>query len=509
LRAGKGSRAGRTLTGLLLLSLLEGATSSLAGAEDDPPAAPPPAPPEEQVLLIDSVGHLVAVPASRLPKGLLPPPDIGLGKQSPGPVSGGHQPTEVEQRLDAGRRPGFELFPGAPPKLASYLAGVDEEGNTAVRPGPLVEIAPLESIVQQGKYRLSGGGFRYSLSQAMVYSALGGATTGATSLAFYGFDFVGKWAIYGDRSAGTAGWISAQIEAKSGLGTAGATQSARTSLASVTSPMGAWSGREGFRIPELAWQQSLRNGEVVLLGGMVSQGNYLDGNAYANTARGQFLNSALIDTMVMPLPNYAFGLNVQWQPRHEWYAMLGLSAGNSIAGTAPWTDFTWTTWSAISEIGFAPDDVVGLGPGVYRLQPFLAGSGGVTQGGLCLNLQQQLGLKSPLAWFGRFGAGGSSVSAGASAQIGTGFVMQAPLAHAGLVPRLTNDLLGVAYVWSRPSATTATVYHRSEYVLETFYTLQLTPMMRLQPDFQVVWDAAFNPDPGPSTVFQMQLILVW
>ncbi len=34
-------------------------------------------------------------------------------------------------------------------------------------------------------------------------------------------------------------------------------------------------------------------------------------------------------------------------------------------------------------------------------------------------------------------------------------------------------------------------------------------MMRLQPDLQVVWNAAFNPDPGPSTVFQMQMILAW
>ena len=76
--------------------------------------------------------------------------------------------------------------------------------------------------------------------------------------------------------------------------------------------------------------------------------------------------------------------------------------------------------------------------------------------------------------------------------------MQAPLAHAGLVPALTNDLLGVGFVWSRPSATTGTVYHRNEHVLETFYTLQLSPLMRLQPDVQVVWDAAFNPDPGPS-----------
>ena len=87
--------------------------------------------------------------------------------------------------------------------------------------------------------------------------------------------------------------------------------------------------------------------------------------------------------------------------------------------------------------------------------------------------------------------------------------MHAPLEHIGLVPRLRNDLFGVGFAWSQPSATTQTVYHRNEYVFDTFYTLQLTPTLRLQPDFQVIWNPAFNPDPGPATVFQVQFIVAW
>ena len=111
--------------------------------------------------------------------------------------------------------------------------------------------------------------------------------------------------------------------------------------------------------------------------------------------------------------------------------------------------------------------------------------------------------------FGRFGFGGSQVTGGASAQVATGFVMQAPLKHAGLVPQLSNDLMGVGFVWSQPSATTQTVYHENEYVFETFYALQLTPTTKLQPDLQVVWNPAFNPDSGPVVVVQIQLDLAW
>ena len=38
---------------------------------------------------------------------------------------------------------------------------------------------------------------------------------------------------------------------------------------------------------------------------------------------------------------------------------------------SPWTDFSWHDWALIGEIGYAPDDFLGLGPGVYRIQPFV------------------------------------------------------------------------------------------------------------------------------------------
>lgn len=93
--------------------------------------------------------------------------------------------------------------------------------------------------------------------------------------------------------------------------------------------------------------------------------------------------------------------------------------------------------------------------------------------------------------------------------MGTGFVVQAPLKYAGLVPKLSSDLLGVGFVWSQPAATSKTIYHENEFILETFDALQLTPTMKLQPDFQVVWSPAFNPDAGPAMVVQLQFNLAW
>jgi hypothetical protein len=461
------------------------------------------------VILVDSLGRTVAVPAAKLPANLRPPPHHPIELQVPEVPAGSKLPPELLRRMDSGRQRVFTLFPATPPALASYLAALDDLGNTAVQPGPLIDVAPAEPLVQGAKYWLGARGLRYSLSHAFTYTGVPDTPSGSPSMGYYSLKLLAKWAVYESPASGTAGWLSAEVSAKEGLGGAGANQSAQSNIGTLTSPTGILSRRNGIRVPELAWQQSFGQGRIVAVAGVVDQSNYLDTNTYANTGRGQFLNSALVNSMVVPLPEFNFGVNLQWQPAEEWYVILGAEAGNATAGETPWTDFSWDNWSVVSEIGFAPEDFLGLGAGVYRIQPFLAQAGGPTQGGVGFNFQQELGHDSPFAVLGRFGVGGARASAGASTQVGTGLVMKAPFQALRVLPELTNDLGGVGFVWSQPSATTKTVYHHDEYVAEAFYTLQLSPMTRVEPDIQLVWNPVFNSDPGPFTVVQAQFILAW
>jgi carbohydrate-selective porin OprB len=156
-----------------------------------------------------------------------------------------------------------------------------------------------------------------------------------------------------------------------------------------------------------------------------------------------------------------------------------------------------------------PTNVLGLGPGIYRVQPFVARVGDAIEPGLCFNAQQQLGQHIPIGWYGRFGFGGESVTAGAAAQIGTGFVMQGPLAQLGLAHSRSNDGVGLGFLWSQPSNSSATVFHENEFGLEATYVLQLTPMAKLQSDFQAIWDPAYNPGASHAFVLQIQLALAW
>jgi hypothetical protein len=461
----------------------------------------------DDLLLLDSLGRVIKVPTNEVPAALLPPADIGLQGQIPDPTKGASMPPDILQRTQAATN-GFHFFSATPPPLMPYLANQDEFGNTAIRPDALFFLVPLEGPVQGGKYWLSEYGFRYSLQQTITFVSMSGVQKGESDLEFYSFDFRSKWNLYTAPDDGNDGWITTEVADKTGFDSASGTQSAKSNLGTVIDPTGLWSDVNGLRVPELAWQQSMRHGEIVFVAGMVSQRNYIDGNAYAVSGRNEFINSALIHSQVLPLALHNFGANLQWQPLDEFYGMIGGSMGGNAAGNAPWIDYSSENWSMPIEIGYAPQDFFDLGPGVYRIQPFAAGANGTTGGGLCFDLQQQLGSDTPLGWFGRFGFGNSKVTGAASTGAGTGFIFKGPFDHV-LLERASNDFLGVGFIWSEPSYTTQTVYHENEYGFEAVYALQLTPTIKIQPDFQMIWDPAFNQDHAQAMVFQLQLDMAW
>ena len=113
----------------------------------------PPEPASGDVLHLDSLGRTVRTPVDSLPPRLRPRSQTELKYQTPAPQKGHKQPPEVREKLESMREglPAFEWFPAAPPSLMPYLYSQDELGNTAARPGPLIDVFPLESLVQGAK----------------------------------------------------------------------------------------------------------------------------------------------------------------------------------------------------------------------------------------------------------------------------------------------------------------------------------------------------------------------
>ena len=406
--------------------------------------------PGNQVLLNDNFGQLIVVPTNAVSSQFFPSPGISITNEIPSPTPGTPIPEPVQERERDQRagRDELQFFPPFAPRLAPYLASVDQFGNTVLKPGALIPWAPNDVLPQRAKYWASEFGLRYSLQQTITYVQMTDVMQGDNTLGYYTLSFAAKWAVYNDPPSATAGWFSTQIKVKTGLNDSGDTQSARSNLGTITDPTGLWSGFNGIAVQELAWQQSFRDGQLVFL-------------------------------------------------------------GSASAGQAPWTDFSFNNWSAACELGYMPKNVHGLGPGVYRAQPFVARVGDALGSGLCFNAQQQMGEHTPIGWYGRFGFGSQSVTAGAAAQVGTGFVIRGPLEQLGLAPARSNDGVGVGFVWSQPSASSAMLVHENEFGIEADYVLQLTPMAKLQSDFQVIWNPAYNPGANHAFVLQIQLEFAW
>ncbi|HWI59146.1 MAG TPA: hypothetical protein VNZ22_18105, partial [Bacillota bacterium] len=148
-----------------------------------------------QMILLDKLGQPVKVSTNQVPQGLLPPSGIGVERQMPEPTRGASQPAELQERSRAAAGQ-FHLFPSVPPPLMPYLASQDEFGNTAVQPGALIPLFPLEPWVQGAKYQLSESGLRYSLRQTLSFVGLSGVIQGDRSLEFYTLDWKSKWAVF-------------------------------------------------------------------------------------------------------------------------------------------------------------------------------------------------------------------------------------------------------------------------------------------------------------------------
>ncbi len=401
-------------------------------------------------------------------------------------------------------------FPARQPFLMPYLAKRNIPSEFCLQSGSVFPDPVISNFLQGAKTAASDVGVRYRIQQGFTYVGLGGVASGSSQLAYWSFSLRAVVAILSAPKAGVGLWLTAESSGHLGLDSVSAGQLPRKNLGSIVNPAGAIGGPNGIALRQLALQLSMADGKFVLLAGVINQGRYLDRNIYADTARGQFLDSALVHDGVLPLAGRNLGLLAQWQPTKLFYAQFGVAANNQKTGHSALDNLSLDDISYILELGLTPQDVFGLGPGVYRVQPFLSSVGGKTQPGVGINLQQRLGRESPFGYFARFGVGGASTTLfGAALQLGTGFSVRGPLAAVGLVPRLTNDYAGVGFVWSQPNASRRPAVHFNEYGVELMYVLQLTRTLTIQPDFQVIQNPANNAKSDTARVFQLQANLIW
>ena len=398
--------------------------------------------------------------------------------------------------------------PAEPPKLMPYLASTNLLDADCLEPGGLIAQDPISDAAQGVKTALAGLGINYALWQAYAFVGVTGAQSGQrTAFNYYASEVYATWNAFSTAEmGGTAGWLTLGASAGTGLGFDGGAESPGTSIGSIGEPMGIENQQHVF-VQQLAWQQSFLDGQLVVTAGLVNPDYYLDLNTYSNNPYNQLLNQEFWTTTLMPWSQQSMGVVVQWQPADWFYALWSSGANNTLPGQAPFSDLSSSDWTNTFEVGLVAEDLLGLGPGIYRAIPFVATVDGSTGAGLLVNLEQRLGRDGPLGAFVRAGFGNSNVTSlgGTEAIVSGGFVVEATSGSSFLREQRAFLALGAYWLDSALEGTP----NGQEWGFEVTYVLPLTPTLTLQPDLQLILDPVSNAEHDASLALTLQLNMLW
>ncbi len=388
-----------------------------------------------------------------------------------------------------------------------YLDSVFVPGNTCAEPCTFVTDDALSTSAQKVRNLLSSVGLQYSAVASFNYARIAPSLHGKrNNFSAFNFQTAGKWFLAKTRDNAHSLFLSFEADLGLGVNFSQRRGGVQNSLGSLSQPQGSLRGGKGVFLPELALGLSMFDGKWVGMIGTLDVSNYLDQNAYAASWHGNLTNSAFGSNPCLPLEWGNWGYMTAWQPIEGFYAMYATTGCNGGINRNPFNYIDSDYWVHVGELGFIFDDVLGMGPGTYRLQYSVTCNDGVSGDGVACNIQQQLGQHSRLGFFTRCGYMDNDASSvtGVRAAATAGLVLQAPFTSSGWGSQSNNDQIGFGFLWQRAAASERPYTHKDEYGLELTAVVQLTPTFYLQPDIQYIFNPVHAESRDHAVVFQLQ-----
>lgn len=401
----------------------------------------------------------------------------------------------------------WQFFSASAPRFMPYLDSVFVPGNTCAEPCTFVQNDPISTGAQRVKKILSDYGLQYNAVASYNFARIAPSIHGQrNNFSAFNFQAAGKWFLAKTRDNAHSFFLSFEADWGVGVNFNQRRGGVQRSLGSLSQPQSSLRGGNGVFLPELALGFSAFEGQWVGMVGTLDVSNYLDQNAYAASWHGNLTNSAFGSNPCLPLEWGNWGYMTAWQPSENFYAMYATSGCNGGINQNPFRHISRDYWVHVGEIGFVFDDVLGMGPGTYRLQYSITRNDGATGDGIACNIQQQLGYNSRLGFFTRCGYLDSDAAAvtGVRAAATAGLVLQAPFSSSGWGSRQNNDQVGFGFLWQRAGGTEKPYAHKDEYGLELTAVVQLTPTFYLQPDIQYIFNPVHAESCDHAVVFQLQ-----
>ncbi len=401
----------------------------------------------------------------------------------------------------------WQFFPSSAPHFMPYLDSVFVPGNTCAEPCAFVTDDAISTSAQKVKKMLSLIGLQYGAVATYNYARVVPSIHGKrNNFSAFNFQAAGKWFLAKTRDNAHSLFLSFEADLGLGVNFSERSGGVQNSLGTLSQPQSSLRGGSGVFLPELALGLSLFDGKWVGMVGTLDASNYLDQNAYAASWHGNLTNSAFGSNPCLPLEWGNWGYMTALQPTENFYVMYATTGCNGGINQNPFNNIDSDYWVHVGELGWIVDDVLGMGPGTYRLQYSVTCNDGASGDGVACNIQQQLGRQSRLGFFTRCGYMDNDASSvtGVRAAATAGLVLQAPFTSSGWGSKSNNDQVGFGFLWQRAAGSERPYAHKDEYGLELTAVVQLTPTFYLQPDIQYIFNPVHAESRDHAVVFQLQ-----
>ena len=260
---------------------------------------------------------------------------------------------------------------------------------------------------------------------------------------------------------------------------------------------------QGTRLSNLYWRQRMRGGDLVLLGGWLDAGDYVDVYMLASPWTDFFNFVFSTGGAAMPIPNEGLGLALGGYLNNNFYMIAGFADSNSDPhkpGDAFDTFFDDREyfshfefgWNATRETAFLDNVHLTL----WHADERVAAN---TPDGWGANFSWSKSFRKLWIPFFRVGYaddGGAilqkSISTGASYQSVVG-----------------GNRVGFGLNWGEPSDSTFKPGLRDQTSMELYYRIQLFKELAITPDLQYIKNPALNPDEDSLWVFGLRARFVF
>lgn len=254
------------------------------------------------------------------------------------------------------------------------------------------------------------------------------------------------------------------------------------------------------RLMLLAWEQWFLDERIRIDIGKLTTRVLLDLNRYAVSDREDHFTPVIVNNTVVPYTaRIALGLFVNYNA-DNWYVSGLIRDADGTSNGLQFDTLSTGNWEYTAEIAWTPDNVFGLGSGIYRFIPYYTDSIGENESKQpsgwtwSLSFDQDIGSSYGAAF--RYAYADEDFRS-LKQRASLSFQIKQPLGF-------KNDRLGLGLFWGEPTNPDL----GSETGAEIFWKMQLSPSLEITPGLQVIFDPALDADRSTAWIGELRLRLV-